>query len=257
MFRPRKLFSILTVEDNVDVLRKIKLQIGREFSNKVQILEATTLEGGKDIIKLGRADASIVDLYLPDGNGADLLPLIQVQPFYLPTLVQTIEDDKDNRLALHDKYDNITYINKKRLLEELPERLRRLHALYEMYSSTRLAIPIQGKVDSLDINRISHVTKYPYSNDIEVRLHNLGEKECESYIIPNMALVDFMARYNNTGYFLRCHNSFIVNIKSVKSFSRTDNEITMIFPENDGSKILIPVGNRDRNDVLEELKGLY
>lgn len=72
-----KKLKILHVEDNEDV-RKITHAI---LENEAEIIQASTLEEAKVILSLENdIDLLLLDLELPDGNGSELLPLLNQNP---------------------------------------------------------------------------------------------------------------------------------------------------------------------------------
>ena len=93
MFRPRKLLTILIVEEEVPVLRSIELEVFKLFRPMVQIIKATTFKKAEEIIDNGIIDIAIIDLLLPDGHGENLIARIRSKLAYVPIIVQTSEED--------------------------------------------------------------------------------------------------------------------------------------------------------------------
>ncbi len=63
---------LLHVEDDIDV-QKIVINL---FSDRAKIVSLTTIREAKDILHKQKFDVAIIDLLLPDGNGAEILPAL-------------------------------------------------------------------------------------------------------------------------------------------------------------------------------------
>jgi len=257
MARPRYSFSILVVEDDIRILRQIVLHISKQFDRQVQILQANTFEQGKAIIEQGLFDIAIIDLGLPDGDGEGLIAMIREQSAYLPIIIQTTHDDATYQAKVHNRYEGLIYLTKDTLFEELAIRLIKAKDKHEMIASNRLAIRGYKKYESLDIDEVCYVTKVTDSQHLHVELYSFSKGEYYHFVIEYMTLTDFIRTYNATGYFLRCHNSCIVNRKMIRSFSRTDNQLTMLMPMINGNDVKIDVSQTYRGEVMNTLKGLY
>ncbi|MFK5948763.1 MAG: response regulator [Methylococcales bacterium] len=86
------LANILHVEDNEDL---IEMMSGL-LANKAQLSQASTLQSAKGQIKSTHFDLIILDVGLPDGNGLDLIPLINQQAPLVPIIIfsaQSVERD--------------------------------------------------------------------------------------------------------------------------------------------------------------------
>jgi len=102
MFRPKRLLSVLIVEDDLQILREIAIHISKQFGREVQILKATTLKEGMDIVGQRLFDIAIIDLLLPDGHGEELIALIRENDPDLPIIVQTTERDTAYQVEIHN-----------------------------------------------------------------------------------------------------------------------------------------------------------
>jgi DNA-binding LytR/AlgR family response regulator len=253
----KKLLTILVVEDDLKIFKKIEWQILRTFNRQVQILKATTFEEGKDIILQGLVDISLIDLRLPDGHGEDLIALIRTQSLFQPIIVQTTETDTAYQAKVHNQYENLIYLTKEVLFDELATRLKKAKAKWQMYATLRLALPNQNKVDSIDINEVCYVSPIPSTANLHIEFYDFDQETYKSIEIKYMNLKQFMSTYNEVGYFLRCHNSFVVNKKMIHSYSRLDNQIKMLYPRKGQYDIMIGVSEKYKKDVKLQLKGLY
>ena len=252
----KKLLTILVVEDDLKILRQIEHQILRTFNRQVQVRKALTFEEGKEIILQGLIDISLIDLDLPDGHGEDLIALIRKQNFYHPIIVQTTEKDTAYQAKLHNKYENLIYLTKEVLFDEIATRLIKAKARWQRDASQRLMFPGR-KSDSVDINEVCYVSPITGTPDLHVELYDFGQEAYKSVVLENMNLKQFMEAFNELGWFFRCHNSFIVNKKMAHSYCRTDYQIKMLYPRKEDYDVLIDVSETHRKQARKELKGLY
>ena len=257
MFRPRRLLSILIVEDDLRILREIEVHISRQFGREAQVLKATTLKEGADIIKQGRFDIAIIDLLLPDGHGEDLIALIRENDLDLPVIVQTTEDDKAYQAKIHNEYGCLIYLEKHLLFKELNGRLKVAANKHRRLVAERLSVVSHKRIDILNVHEVCYVSKVPESNNLHVELYDFDKKDYKFFVITDMTLADFIKTYNASGYFLRCHNSYIVNRMMIRFFSRTDSKITMLMPRKNGGDVIIDVSEKYRKEMRDELKGLF
>ena len=88
-----------------------------------------------------------------------------------------------------------------------------------MYASQRLALFGRSKIDSVDINEVCYLTPIPDSSHLHAVLYDFHKEAYRSIEIKNITLKQFVDLYNKAGYFLRYHNSFVVNRKMTSSYS--------------------------------------
>ena len=256
MYRQRKLLSIFIIEDNVQILNEIKIKIVRQLQQEVQILTAKTFKEAKEVIKQGLFDIAIVDLFLPDGHGEDLIKLIRQNFKYLPIIVQTTEKDTAYQAMLHNKFGQLIYLTKSNLYEELDDSLVLAKNMHKEFGTLRLSIKNNKSIELININEICYIFKISGVEHLHVELYNYEKEDYESIVIEYMSLVTFMSLYNETNHFLRCHNSYIVNKKMIKSYSLTYKELTMLMPRKSGTEVKISVSETYRKQVREALKGV-
>lgn len=90
---------VLLVEDHVAFAQAMKLVISARGDMRV-IGTAHTLAEGREMVRNGQSpDLVVVDLMLPDGNGADLVAEIKGQSPELPVVVLSAEKDFSAALA--------------------------------------------------------------------------------------------------------------------------------------------------------------
>ncbi len=86
---------VLIIEDLSDVFHWLSARVGDVFGN-TDISAAASFVEAKALIEAGRWDLFLVDLGLPDGDGADLIPLAKELHPAAHCVVTTIFDDADH-----------------------------------------------------------------------------------------------------------------------------------------------------------------
>lgn len=89
--------TILHIEDNEDL---IEMMSGL-LAEKMQLIQASTLQSAIEKIKTTHFDLVILDIGLPDGNGLELIPLINQQTPLVPIIIfsaQSVEHDIINQV---------------------------------------------------------------------------------------------------------------------------------------------------------------
>ena len=158
MYKTKHSLSILVVEDNTEILDKIISRIAYQFGFGVQILTAKRFKMAKSIIEKKLYDIAIIDLQLPDGHGEDLIALIREKNFFIPIIVQTSEESVAYQAMVHNKYENLIYLTKDTLFDELENRLEKANRRYQKSSNLRLATHGGSKIDCIDINDICYIS---------------------------------------------------------------------------------------------------
>lgn len=249
--------TILVIEDNSRISKRIKRHILKAFAKEVQILIADTFETAIDLIEQDVADIFIIDLELANGNGEELLKIIRKRSHLHPVILQSIIHDVAYQLKIFQTYDRVKYLTKDVLFDKLTVSLD--WALRERAITTTHRISIPGRVitDSLNVFEICFIEKIPNERHLHVELYDFESRSYRFAEIRNMSLDTFLSEYNQLGIFLRCHQSFIVNKKMVEQLHHFDDEILMLFRGENNREIRIPIGGTRKKDVLNELKGLY
>jgi len=246
--------TVLIVEDDPRFMKQIAWEICVTFKRQVQILRAMTYKDAVEIIKQGLAEISIIDFQLPDGHGEDLIIMIREQSHNHPIIVQTIIEDKDYQIKMHNKYGHLYYLTKKILFTEIANYLNRAKIDWDNCEGKRLAIPGQN-ISSLDVNEVCTVMKSP--NGLYVELYDFKQEDYRTIEIKNMGLTQFMDLYNTEDLFVRCHNSYIINKRMIKEIYRSDNEILLLYKRSGDHEVRVPMTDRFKKGVLAKVKGLY
>lgn len=253
----KTLRTILVVEDDEKISAKIHSHILNVFNRQVQIKEAKTMKDAEKVLDQGMVDISIIDFALPDGDGENLIARIRKESRYHPIIAQTTNVDMQYRIKIYEQYYPIMYITKDVLFERLTECLTWAVADLEFRAPHRLSV--SSAIGSMDINEVCYIKRMMNTNHLHVELYDFDQEAYKSVEIKNMSLAQFMKKYNKTGYFIRCHNSYIVNKKMIKDVDRTNSEIVMLHPCKDGYlvRVEMSVNGKYRKDVLAQTEGVY
>lgn len=140
--------TILMIEDNLDIMKINSMAL----KNKYHILEATTLEDGKQLLFKENPDLLILDIMLPDGNGLDFCQEVRKTTDIPILMVTALGEDKDVVAGLTLGCDD--YIGKPYDLEVL---VARVEALLRRSRSNSGGEKIQ--LGPLSISTIPHVAR--------------------------------------------------------------------------------------------------
>ncbi len=91
----KKVKCVLIVEDHHDATEVLRQVVDQTFGQPL-IETATTVSVGLEILKRTRFDLALLDLGLPDGNGADLVRYIGLNCPDTLSVVTTIFDDESH-----------------------------------------------------------------------------------------------------------------------------------------------------------------
>lgn len=252
----KRFITVVVIEDNPKFLAQLEKEITWFFKREFQVRRAKTFKEAKEIIEQGFGEIFIIDLGLPDGHGEDLIEMIRERPIEYPIVVQTVNNDINHQLKIYKKYDNIVYLTKEELFQELTKRLAKARENIGNLLRNRIAIPGKQIIDSLRADEVCYVMTIPNSHHLHVELYDFENKTYSNVEIKNMNLEQFMREYNAIGMFLRCERGFIVNIKMIEKVFKQDNEILML-PRLNDKEVRINIGGTFKKDALAKLKGLY
>ena len=253
----KRLLTALLVEDDVHILNRIHRQIINVFDRQIQVLKATTFEEAKEIAAQRLFDMSIIDIILPDGSGEALIADIKSWSPIHPVIVQTTIEKMQYQLKLLKEYERIKYLTKETLFKDLDRALLWAKSEATAALAQRIAIPGKQEIDSISVEEVCYVLPITKSNHLHVELYDWKTGKYSRTEIKNMTLNQFMDNYNALGYFLRCHTSCIVNKKMIKAASKLHNEITLLYPRENGLDVVLQISEKYKKEVFELLKGLY
>lgn len=255
--KTEKVLRTLIVEDDRTIAKSMKYFILNAFNRRIQVLMAKNFEEAKEIIEKGMINIFIIDFGLPDGDGEDLIELIRKLYPSAPIIAQTTIEDKDFQLRIYRKFKGITYITKHVLFEELQDAVAVAQKEALWYETKRLSLISKRQVESIDLDVICHISKVANTANLNIEYYNHEKGDYDYKTMNSTSLGQFLKKYNDSGYFLRCHSSYIVNKKMVKKVDKLDNYILLLYKRRGGSEVRIDVSDGFKKEVLTQLKGFY
>jgi len=244
--------TVLLVEDEEQILNHLEELIKTSF-NDVQVLKAQSLQEAKVIIESGVAEVFIIDFYLPDGDGVDLVKLIR--NYYSrqqPIIIQTTRDDQTYQLDIYKQYGNIVYLTKETVFNELVEHVANAREDVRDQLNNRLMIPGKTIFEALDKREICFISKLPNCNNLEVTSYDAKTEDFKYKEIIEMSLSRFLELYNQSNSFIRCHRSYVINKKMVEKILRTESKILLKY-----KNVKIELGESYKKDILNSMKGVF
>ena len=242
----------MLVEDEEQILNHLEELIKTSF-NDVQVLKAQSLQEAKVIIESGVAEVFIIDFYLPDGDGVDLVKLIR--NYYSrqqPIIIQTTRDDQTYQLDIYKQYGNIVYLTKETVFNELVEHVANAREDVRDQLNNRLMIPGKTIFEALDKREICFISKLPNCNNLEVTSYDAKTEDFKYKEIIEMSLSRFLELYNQSNSFIRCHRSYVINKKMVEKILRTESKILLKY-----KNVKIELGESYKKDILNSMKGVF
>lgn len=97
---PNVLTRVMLVEDQADFMYLMQRLLGREPDIEV-VVQATNLAEARARIDGGGFDVAVLDLNLPDGNGADLIEDLRRSNGSVAVLILSADLDPDNLARAH------------------------------------------------------------------------------------------------------------------------------------------------------------
>lgn len=252
----RKQKTILVIEDEANLAKRIKAHIFASFEQKIQVLIAPTFALGAKIIKQKTADMFIVNLSLADGSGEALVKLIRKASHTRPIIVQGGAMDVTDQLKLLQTYDRIKCLTKGSLFEQLTPTLNWAIRECAFFLPHRLLVE-GGITHSVSVDEICFIEKIPNERHLHIEFFDFEARTYRFVEFRNTSLATFLSEYNQLGIFLRCHQSFIVNKKMVEQIHHVDREILLLYRGENDREVRIPIGDTRKKQVLDALKGLY
>lgn len=212
------MLNLLIVEDNPCEMEYCCNAVTRILKD-CMILKAGSGEEALALMTTQIIDVFLIDVELPGINGFRLAELIRSNPNYKLTSIVFISGHKVNQLKIHKKYHHYEYIEKpysfesfdtsmksflnaldvlKQQNEKRPEDTKRKMILLEAKEETILVNPNDILFFETQGRGILLHTKYLNYYDIKMK-------------------IDDVIREAGSDYIVRCHKSYGVNIKNVKS----------------------------------------
>jgi len=239
------------------ILRSLFIEIYRILEIPVQLLQAKTFEETYEIVKKGFADISVIDFGFEAGHGEDLITMIRAKTPHHPIIVLLDAKDATERLELTHKYYPLICLTTKMFCSRLDDYLKK--AIMDLrFAPQRIALRGMEEIKTVDVLEICYLESIANTKYLEVTLYDF-EKKIYRTEQHRSTMAQFLEEYNEEGYFIQCHNSYIVNKKMIGKVlpARADNLIVLLYPDDEGYPVEILMSEKYKKMVLKELKGLY
>lgn len=213
----RSLASMLKASQNADI-SEVAL-----FSSAVNLIES--LRSGQPY------DILFVDVKLKDADGVDLAARLTEAGFASQVVFVSGYDTYHTRVY---RTHHTAYLKKPYRQNDVDEALRLVNLTYTAQGETPLTIRHKGVVDVVQLRDISYI-------ESSLRMLKIYTKDAEYEMYGKIS--DLTTQLPER--FVRCHQSFILNLDAVESLDATEAHLV------DGHSI--PVSRRMRTQVRKAL----
>lgn len=202
------MIRIAIVDDEVNILEKIKSNVYREFNERNSAVTIVTYTNGKDLLNAVKTgylfDVIFLDIELPDGLGLDVAK--QLRDSYQNIIIVFVTSF-DNYVYDAFDYDVIGYIRKQELNKRLSGVIDRIIKIFTKITNEYIFKNNNGqyRISTQDI-------VYFESDDHNITLHSNDGKEF-SYTDSLKRLEEEFSVYG----FFRIHAGYLVNLRYVYS----------------------------------------
>lgn len=236
--------TLLFIEDDKIISKKLKLAFEAEFGESLRVLCAYTGQEALDIIDAIHIDIFILDIKLPDYDGIELAKEIRETHGQSLMMIASSVDDLRTQVDANNELDIFLYATKpyapSELIPNIKSALKRLDAPKARYMSLRKGT----KVFKVNVNNVIFVEKIKGDKQIEVHMFNAKNEETYSHIFPMISLEKFSQVLNDPRDLVRINQSVFLNPKYVEHYSGLENEVHLKHTDR-----LITIGRTFRDNV--------
>lgn len=239
------MFRIAIIDDEADARFIVSKSLKTHFLDEVDLIaEASSLATGLRLLSEQTFDLVFLDIQLGDGTGFDLLEKL---PDYNFSIVFVTAYDKFALKAFEFfalsflvkpfKTRDLLAVVRRYLKLQAPnerEALEMVKASFSYYGLEKLVIPNLSGFEVVDLSDIIYLQSD--NNYSEIILSN------DRRIVSSQTLKAYDKLLSSQGFF-RCHQSYLINLNSVVTFSKSDGGIVRM---KNGEEV--PVGRRRQAD---------
>jgi len=212
------MLNVLIIEDNLDELNYCCNAINR-ILEKCNIIKATNGEEACVLMNQKRVDIFFIDVELPGINGFQLAEKIRQNMNYRLTNIVFITGYKANQLSIHKKYHHYEYIEKPYTLDSFEVIVGPLIRELDLQKRRNVKNQVDSKkkmilVETKDETVFVNLEDILY---VETQGRNLLLHTKKQSIEDVKMTIDDMIQAVNNSLFVRCHKSYAIHIKNVKS----------------------------------------
>ncbi|MDW7694651.1 LytTR family DNA-binding domain-containing protein [Flammeovirgaceae bacterium SG7u.111] len=221
-----------------------------------QILEASNLEEGVQLIKKEKPDIVFLDIEMPKIHGLQILDF-----FDGPVNFQIIFTTAYNEYAIEAfKLSAIDYLLKPIDINELKTAVQKAEEAIQKHElNSRLEI-LQKNIQQLSVNKIAlevprGVLFVAHDDIILLKADGMYTKiylKNKDTTLITKPLKFFVEQLENRSLFFRCHRSFLINLKYIKELSNT--ETGYIIMENEE---IVPISKSRKKEFLKVIHDIF
>ncbi|MGK0430201.1 MAG: two-component system LytT family response regulator [Psychroserpens sp.] len=244
------MIKAVIVDDEPKAIQGLSWEL-TNFSKDIEIIE--TFSSPEDAIKylnVNTPDCLFLDIQMPTMDGFQFLEKLTKKDF--PVVITTAYDEYAIKALKHEAID---YLLKPVDSDDLKDTIQKINkyntrfnnsskieevlvSFNEKFDKKKITINTDGKLIFLDIDDILFVESDGNYSTI------VTNNQQKIVITKKLKEVDAILPDH---YFFRIHNSFIVNLKKIKEFVKSEGYVVM------ESNHRIPVARQRKSDFLDKL----
>jgi DNA-binding response OmpR family regulator len=236
--------TLLFVEDDKLISKKVKLTIEAEISSEVRILCAYTVQETLEIVKVTHIDIFIIDVKLPDGNGISLAKELRKTHEFTPMMIASSVNDLRTQVEANNELDIFLYLTKpyvpNELIPDIKSILKRLRTPIE----NCIVMKKGSKTFKIDLNQVIMVVKVTGEKQIEIHMYDEKQEQMSIQTFPMQSLEKFNTLLNDPRDLIRINQSSFINPKFVEYYDGIENEVHL-----KNTSRLITIGKNFKDNV--------
>ncbi|MDO4568330.1 MAG: LytTR family DNA-binding domain-containing protein [Clostridia bacterium] len=228
------MLKVLICDDEAVFVRQLGELIARcadERALHVDVVSCSTVAETRELLARNAFDLAIIDLMLPDGSGYDVARFARRHCIAVEiAFVTSLEDHMGSAF----RFKPLAYVLKPVTYESV-ESLFETFLTYLEMANQRFIIDTKGAVLSIPYRDIEYFESFK---------HNVTVHCINGTLYTYSAKLSDVVNMLPQGRFVRCHQSYAVNIQHISALSKTQKEIVMA----SGAKL--PISRSMRQSVL-------
>ena len=241
--------TLLFVEDDKIISKKVKLTIEAELGEEIKVLCAHTVQETLDIVKISHIDIFMIDIKLPDGDGIELAKELRKTHEFAPMMIASVVDDLSIQVEANNELDIFLYLTKpyepRELIPNIKSVLKRLKTPIKNY----IALKKGSKTFKIDLTNVIMVEKITGAKQIEVHVLDTKEETTSTHTFPMQSLERFHTLLTDVRDLVRINQSTFVNPSFVDYYDGLDNKVHLRYTDRS-----VMVGRNFRTNIKLLLK---
>ena len=246
------MLKAIIIDDEENAIRSLELIIGNYVSGLTVCGKANEPELGIELINQFKPDIVFLDIHMPSMNGFEVLEKLEHQQFQLvfttahqEYVLKAIKQAAAAYLLKpidpEELQAALTRIRKKIEEKEMDQSVLKLLKEFWGFNTTRVTLPSRTKIEVVTPAEILWIEAD--SNDCRVALMGADSMHV------SRSLKEFEAQLCLQNlYFMRIHNSFIINLNQVERFYKEDGGYVIM-----KDKKKIPISKQKKEEFMRTL----